>query len=60
VIYNCVLVGCNTNKFYNNILGKATYSFLSVLSTIYPDDDPLGSEHVATETTKNKIMLIVF
>ena len=58
MIYNCQFFGCNKDKFYNNILANATYSFLRVLSIIYPDKDPLVSKHVATETTKNKIVLI--
>ena len=36
------------------------YRFLSVLSIIYPDEDPLVSKHLATETTMIKIVLIVF
>jgi hypothetical protein len=36
------------------------YSSLSVLSIIYTDEDPSVSKYVATETTINKIVLIVF
>jgi hypothetical protein len=52
-----LLVAITNSTTFNQM---QMYSFLRIFSIIYPDEDLLVPKNVAMDTTKNKIVLIVF